>query len=334
MNEITKVQTDVAERGMNDVTREIVELKQEAVAEITCYVIEIGRRLREAKDMLPHGEWGSWLKDQVQFSQSTAENYMKIFDEYGADQISFFGLAKSEAIGNLPYTKALKLLALPEAEREAFVEENNVAEISTREMDRLIEEKKKAEAERDAANERADELEASKSDYINAKHEAEELGAKVSALEKELEKAEEAKKKAEEAKKKADAKLKELKENPEVPSEVIDKIRSEAEAKATSEADAKHEEAIKGIKEELDKAKKDKEEAERNALLSADRLAEAEKKVKMSSPEAAVFKVRFEEAQRALSAVDKALIDVEGVDAELAEKFRKAMSALVTRYVQ
>lgn len=327
MNEIAKVQTDVAERGINDVTREIVELKQQAVAVITCYVIEIGRRLREAKDMLPHGEWGAWLKDQVQFSQSTAENYMKIFDEYGADQISFFGLAKSETIGNLPYTKALKLLALPEGERENFIKENNVAEISTREMDRLIEEKKKAEAERDAANERAEKLEASKADYVNAKHKADELGAKVSALEGKLAK-------AEEAKKKADAKLKELKENPEVPADVIDKIKSEAEAKAASEADAKHEEAIKGIREELDNAKRDKEEAERKALLSADRLAEAEKKVKMSSPEAAVFKVRFEEAQRALSAVDKALIDVEGVDAELAEKFRKAMSALVTRYVQ
>ena len=169
---------------------------------------------------------------------------------------------------------------------------------------------------------------------MNAKHEAEELGAKVSALERELEKAEEAKKKAEEAKKKAEAKLKELKENPEIPAEVIGNIKSEAEAKAASEADAKHEEAIKDIRKELDKAKKEKEEAERKALLSADRLAEAEKKVKMSSPEAAVFKVRFEEAQRALSAVDKALIDVESVDSELAEQFRKAMSALVTRYVQ
>ena len=94
------------------------------------------------------------------------------------------------------------------------------------------------------------------------------------------------------------------------------------------------EELAKVFKQELDKAKKEKEEAERKALLSADRLAEVEKKVKMSSPEAAVFKVRFEEAQRALSAVDKALIDVEAIDTELAGKFKKAMSALVTRYIQ
>ena len=26
---------------------------------------EIGRRLREAKRLIPHGEWGNWLEDQV-----------------------------------------------------------------------------------------------------------------------------------------------------------------------------------------------------------------------------------------------------------------------------
>ncbi|KUO78350.1 MAG: hypothetical protein APF81_02885 [Desulfosporosinus sp. BRH_c37] len=27
--------------------------------------IEIGRRLKEAKGLLPHGEWGKWLKESV-----------------------------------------------------------------------------------------------------------------------------------------------------------------------------------------------------------------------------------------------------------------------------
>ena len=72
------------------------------------------------------------------------------------------------------------------------------------------------------------------------------------------------------------------------------------------------------------------------AALAIENGAEisAEKKAKMSSPEAAVFKVRFEAAQKALSEADKALLDLEQVDSELAEKFKKAMSALVTRYVQ
>ena len=46
--------------------------------------IEIGRRLVEAKDMLNHGEWLPWLERETEFSNSSAQRYMKLFDEYGA----------------------------------------------------------------------------------------------------------------------------------------------------------------------------------------------------------------------------------------------------------
>lgn len=339
MNELTRMSPhDVANRTIDDVTREVIELKQQATMMMVCYIIEIGRRLREAKEMLPHGEWGNWLKDKVQYSQSTADNYMKIFDEYGADQISFFGLAKSQTLGNLPYTKALKLLALPSDERESFVEEHNVDELSVRDLDRLIDEKKKAEAERDAERARAEALQAEKNKLEEAQTESKKLEAQLSELNDKLEKATADKKKAEE-------KYKDLKNNPKIPDEVIDKIKAEAENNVKKDAEdkissvrAKLEEdkqaEISKLKEEIEEAKALKAEADIRAKLSEERLAEAEKKAKMSSPEAAIFKIRFETAQKALSEVDKALLDLEQVDTELAEKFKKAMSALVTRYVQ
>ena len=339
MNELTKMSANsITNRTIDDVTREVIELKQQAQMMMVCYIIEIGRRLKEAKGMLQHGEWGAWLKDKVQYSQSTADNYMKIFDEYGADQISFFGLAKSQTLGNLPYTKALKLLAIPEDERESFVAENNVEEISTRELDRLIEEKKKAEAERDAAFALSETLKKEKAELESAHEESAQLETKIAELSDKLDK-------AIEAKKKSDAKLKELKENPSVPDEVLDRIKSEVErdskadaeqklSEAQAKAEKEKEDAIKEIKEQLEKAQIDKKEADLRAKLSEERLAEAEKKAKMSSPEAAIFKVRFEEVQKALSAADKALIDVESVDPDLANKFRKAMTALVTRYTE
>ncbi len=45
--------------------------------------IEIGRRLTEAKAMVKRGTWGTWLKERVDYSQRTANNFMKIYQEYG-----------------------------------------------------------------------------------------------------------------------------------------------------------------------------------------------------------------------------------------------------------
>lgn len=81
--------------------------------------IEIGRRLTEAKAMVKRGTWGTWLKERVDYSQRTANNFMKIYQEYGRN-----GLAeKSQALANLSYTQALALIDLPEDERARFAEE-------------------------------------------------------------------------------------------------------------------------------------------------------------------------------------------------------------------
>lgn len=127
-----------AQRDIQTVTTEIRTLHRQAQGMILNYAIEIGRRLKEAKSLLEHGEWGEWLETEVDFSRSTANNFMKIFEEYGAKQVSLFGDANSQTIGNLPYTHALKLLAVPAEEREEFVEEHHVEDLSSRELDRLI----------------------------------------------------------------------------------------------------------------------------------------------------------------------------------------------------
>ena len=95
---------------------EIRTLQQQAQGILLSYAIEIGKRLYEAKNALHHGEWGTWLAEKVQYSQSTANNYMKLYDRYGQEQVSLFGGGNSDSLKNLPYTKALKLLALSEEE--------------------------------------------------------------------------------------------------------------------------------------------------------------------------------------------------------------------------
>ena len=133
-------------RTVETVTLEIRTLQRQAQQVILGYAIEIGRRLEEVKAMLPHGRWGDYLKQEVNYSQSTAQNFMRIFREYGASQQSLFGgVANSQALGNLTYTKALQLLALPDAEeRERFVAEHDVEAMSTRELDKALKEREEA----------------------------------------------------------------------------------------------------------------------------------------------------------------------------------------------
>ncbi|MEK4425145.1 DUF3102 domain-containing protein [Solibacillus sp. FSL K6-1523] len=100
---------------------------------------EIGKRLIEVKEQLPHGEWGQWLKDNVEYSQSTANNLMQIHHEYKAN---------SQAFGDLTYTKAVALLGIDPGEREEFAKEVNAEEISTRELQKLIKEKQAIEKEK------------------------------------------------------------------------------------------------------------------------------------------------------------------------------------------
>lgn len=71
--------------------------------------IEIGKRLTEAKEMMEHGQFGKWLAEAVDYSQSTANNLMKIYEQYGADQGALFGdNSKSQTFGNLSYSQALR----------------------------------------------------------------------------------------------------------------------------------------------------------------------------------------------------------------------------------
>lgn len=130
-----------AERTLEAVETELRLLQRQAQRSVLSYAIEAGRRLEEAKAMVDHGGWGPWLK-KMGYSPSTAQNLMRIFREYGADQQSIFGgEAKSQAIGDLTYTKALRLLALPEAEeREKFLEEHDAAAMSTRDFEEAVRE--------------------------------------------------------------------------------------------------------------------------------------------------------------------------------------------------
>lgn len=141
------------QRTITEVTAEIRYYKTQTVQNI----IEIGKRLIEAKELLEHGQWGEWLKNAVEFSHQTANNFMAIAEQF----------SNSQALGNLNYTKLVTLLTLPTDDRDDFIEsthvvdgeEKTVGEMTTRELQRVIKERDEAKqqlaaAQRDAEQQR------------------------------------------------------------------------------------------------------------------------------------------------------------------------------------
>lgn len=136
-----------AERDLTVVTLEIRTLHRQAQQMVLSYAIEIGRRLVEAKALVEYGTWGAYIKEELGYSQSTANNFMRLFEEYGKGQQSLFGgEAESQAFGNLTYTQALALLAVPAEEREEFVQAHDVEGMSTRELEAAIRARDEAQA--------------------------------------------------------------------------------------------------------------------------------------------------------------------------------------------
>ncbi|MBQ5343847.1 MAG: DUF3102 domain-containing protein [Acidaminococcaceae bacterium] len=150
------VDTDLVERTPEIVAAEIRQIADQTRKMVLNSSIEIGKRLCEAKEMVPHGEWRNWLEKEVNFRQSTANNLMRIYTEYGDIQGELWGAsAKSQTFGNLTYSQAVALLAVPAEEREEFVEKNDVENMSTRELQEAIKARDEALAAKEAAEQDA-----------------------------------------------------------------------------------------------------------------------------------------------------------------------------------
>lgn len=80
--------------------KEIITLKNQTAENI----ILMGQKFIEAKKLVPHGKWGNWLEEKIGFSQRTANQFMRIAQEYGSN---------SQAISNLEATKIYLLMELP-----------------------------------------------------------------------------------------------------------------------------------------------------------------------------------------------------------------------------
>lgn len=306
---IAQTMTKPAEdRTIEAITGEILDAQRQGGEAI----LTIGRCLNEAKNMLPHGEWLPWLAEKVGYSEKTAQNFMRLAREFSNPQ----------ALADLGATKALKLLALPQEEREKFVEDHNVIDMTTRQLEQAIRERDEARKAAEEAKE-----EANTAEQARAK-----MAEDMALLNARLTGAREDREEAVESAKKLEAELAELKNRPvEVAVETV--ADPEALEKARAEAVAEMQAKLDRAKEAAAKAKYRQQKAEADLDQVKTQLQESERARKnavlASDEDMATFQVLFQQAQDQANKMRGILLKLRGrADQTAAQGVEKALRAL------
>lgn len=295
-------------RTIEAITGEILDAQRKGGEAI----LTIGRCLNEAKDMLSHGEWLPWLAEKVGYSEKTAQNFMRLAREFSNPQ----------ALADLGATKALKLLALPQEEREQFVEDHNVIDMTTRQLEQAIK-------ERDEARKAAEEAqaEATTAEQVRAK-----MAEDMALLKARLNGAREDQEQAAASAKKLAAELEELKARPvEVAVETV--ADPEALEKARVEAMAEMQGKLDRAKERQKRAEAQAKEAQADLEQVKTQLQESERARKnavlASDEDMATFQVLFQQAQEQANKMRGILLKLRGrADQTAAQGVEKALRAL------
>ncbi len=308
-------QAPSAERNIETITTEILQMKQDAGNAI----LGIGQRLIEAKSLLPHGEWLPWLTEQVQFSERSAQNFMKLARQWSNPQ----------ALADLGATKALMMLALPADERDKFMDKNHIVDGEEKSViDMTSRELEKAIRERDEALKAA---EVAKADAQAAEDSRSKMETDMVALKQLQERAKADEEQARRELENVRAELKELQEKPvEVAVMAVDQAALE---KARAEA-------VAGMQDKLDRAKAARDKANEKLYAAEKALADANAKLEAAKAEErkaviggdrdlATFDLLFNQAQEVVNKLHGLLLKLKGRDdTELAGKVEKAMLAL------
>lgn len=306
-------------------------------------ILTIGQRLIEAKALLPHGEWIPWLEEQVEFSERTARNFMRLARSW----------TNRQALADLGAAKALTLLALPPEERERFMsephmvdgEEKTVIDMTSRELEKAIRERDEARMEAEAAL-----AEAKTAEESRAK-----MAADMEALENIHRSALEGEAQARQELERVQAELQALRDKP-----VDVAVETVADQEAIDRARA---DAIAGMQEKLDKAETARKSAEarrkaaeaalsesrKQAGANADILSRAEKaeaelaQVRSqleaaakeekqaqvnADPDLVTFNVLFTQAQEQVNKMHSLRLKLAKEDAAIDQKLKAAILAL------
>ena len=278
--------TNVLPVRASEIALEIKFIERDTTEVVVRSAIKIGQLLKEVKASLKHGEWEPWLRDNVDYSISKAQRFMKMADAYEG-QLAAGDEDLAELFASMVPSKALVLAQLAPAQQKEFVKEHNTDEMSVREMREAVKAKEEAEKraaeleeelqgqrlKADAADETAErlfkELQAERAKVVTVSPEER---AKIEA---------EAKKAAEDAVK---AKIEAAKKKAE---KELEKARAEGKD-ALEKVKAEQEQAVKAATEQVRaEAKAEVEQA------TAARVAELEEQLSAAAAQESPYRIKF-----------------------------------------
>lgn len=318
-------------RDIETITREILDAKRVGGEAI----ITIGRGLMEAKALLPHGEWLPWLAEKVEFSEGTAQRFMRLAREW----------SNPSTLTDLGASKALQLLALPESEREAFLsethqvggEEKTVIDMSARELAQAIK-------ERDAARLAAEQAKVNEKAAVEAREKISQdmalANEHIAGLNAEVAEHSAKAKEAQDTAARLEQELAELRSRPvevavEADPAAIEAARKEAEAAMQTQVDRvkkawkKAEEALKASEQAKADAQAELERVKADAKAIQDQAARTEKKAALTANEDLVlFRTLFDQVQEQVNKLGGVLMKFRNKDPEKAQGLAQAMMAL------
>ena len=116
--------------SLNQLVSEIKFFENQAVVSYW----EIGKRLSKAKEQVGHGNWYSWVDENLGYTPETARKLIKISNE----------ISNPNTYCDLNFSKVLALTSIKdEDERQEFVEKHDVEDMTTRQLQAEIKEYKK-----------------------------------------------------------------------------------------------------------------------------------------------------------------------------------------------
>jgi len=110
---------------LEDKAKSINHLKNE----VALNVIEIGRHLKEAREICAHGDWNNWVESNVEFTDRQARSYMQVYEKFGnRNTYSDLGMSKLKLLASLP----------DDIDTKEFIKNNDVENTPVRQLQTII----------------------------------------------------------------------------------------------------------------------------------------------------------------------------------------------------
>lgn len=300
--EINEANGELEDKSTEQLCQEANGLYQqmEAVGNVALMMAaSAGHRLLIVKERLPHGEFGTWCDNNLDFSQSKANKMMQLAKR-SSDENSIF--SNSYTCTNLSISKAFALLSASDDVAKEVIESENINDMTVTELKAEIANLKARNNELEADTNEIEKLKNRiaelESEQSESEISVEELTAKDDEIKRLKEKLEKEKAKAKAAKNNTEDAVK----------EAVDKYKAEYEKEKA--------EAVKEGKEKLQAAYTEAEKT----------IARLEKELSASSQEdLTTFRAQVNILQEVFQSCCKSLEIIESKDQEQGEKVRSAL---------